>query len=176
MQPCPGRYVSLHSMDNSLCCVCQKPKATLVCGICKNPVCKKCAQFTGEESFSFLTKIPENLTHGTYCGPCFDEQVAPELAVYEETMERAKDVAIFFKDQGKETRWVKRSKEIFKVLECPDRDETLMRLAFQAAQKNFNSLVDVDLVSEKIRNGSYQTQKWSGTAVPANIESRKLGR
>lgn len=162
-------------MENT-CCVCQKPKATLVCGICKSAVCKYCAQFTQEDSFSFLAKVPEDLTHGTYCGPCFDDKVAPELAKYDDIMDRAKNVAVFFKDQGKETRLIKRGNEVFRVKDCPDRDETLMRLAFFAAQKDFNSLIDVDLVSEKIRNGTYQTQKWSGTAVPANLSDRKIGR
>lgn len=163
-------------MENIFCCVCQKPKANLVCGICQSAVCKKCAQFTEEDSFSFLDKIPPHLTHGTYCGPCFDAKVAPELASYAETMEKAKDVAVFFKDQGKETRLIKRSNEVFRVKDCLDRDETLLRLAFFAAQKDFNSVIDVDLVSEKIRSGTYQTQRWSGTAVPANISDKKINR
>lgn len=163
-------------MEKSHCCVCQKPNATLVCGICKSAVCKKCAQFTYEDSFSFLAKVPEDLTHGTYCGPCFDDKVAPELAAYADTMERAKNISVFFKDQGKETRLVKRSNEVFRVEDCDDREETLLRLAFFAAQKGYNSLISVDITSEKIRSGSYQTQKWSGTGVPANISDRKLNR
>jgi hypothetical protein len=69
---------------------------------------------------------------------------------------------------------VKRSNEVFRVKDCPDHDETLLRLAFFAVQKDYNSLIDVDIKSEKIRNGTYQTQKWSGTAVPANLSDKKI--
>lgn len=63
-----------------------------------------------------------------------------------------------------------------KIDNCDDREETLLRLAFVAAQKNFDGLVDVELASKKVRDGSYQTHKWSGSAVPTHIESKKLNR
>lgn len=89
-------------------------------------------------------------------------------------MERAKDVQVFFKTQGKETRLIKRLEEPYEVLDCNDEDETVMRLAFLAAKNNFNSIIDVDLKYEKIRINGYQTHKWSASAVPANIQEKNL--
>lgn len=158
------------------CCSCQKPKATLQCGLCKSAVCKNCAQFLPEGSFSFLKEIPEDLKHGTYCGPCYDSKVAPELSDYEETMERAKNIAVFFKNQSKETRLMRRAERPFKITDCADRDEALMRLAFLAAKGKYNALIDVDITSEKILSGRYQTSKWSGTGVPTTLDERRINR
>jgi hypothetical protein len=57
-----------------------------------------------------------------------------------------------------------------------DRDEALLRLAFFAAQGNYNSLVDVELTSEKVRNGGYQTLKWRGVGVPVHVNKKRLFR
>ncbi|HEY8270887.1 MAG TPA: hypothetical protein VIG33_08355 [Pseudobdellovibrionaceae bacterium] len=163
-------------MKAPFCSICQKPKATLECGICKNAICKKCAQFIDEDTFSFLPHIPVEFSTGTFCGPCFDFKVSPEIETYNQTMEAAKEIAVFFNDQGKETRLVKRLADPVQVVECKDRDETVLRLAFFAAQGNYNGIVDVDVKSEKVKNGTYQTLRWRGTAIPANIDPKKLNK
>lgn len=138
-----------------------------MCGICQEAVCKQCVQFLEEGSFSFLKQVPDRLNHTTYCGPCFDEKIAPEILAYEQLMDRAKDVAVFFKKQGKETRLIKRLEDPIRVTDCADKDEILLRLAFLAAQGNFNTLVDVEIVAEKVREGGYQRSKWQAVGVPA---------
>jgi hypothetical protein len=89
-------------------------------------------------------------------------------------MEKARNILVFMKKQGKETRLIRRLEDPVRVLNCPDHDQTLMRLAFFAAQKNYNAIIDVDLVCEKVRTGSYQTLKWSGTGIPAHVDDDKL--
>lgn len=163
-------------MEIANCCVCQKPKANLECGICSCPVCKKCVQFVEPETFSFFKKTPAALSHTTYCGPCYFEKIEPERKLYEETIEKAKNVAIFYKDQGKETRRMARSTEKFSVKKCTDRNGAIMRLAFFAAQAGYNTLVDVYLQSEKIREGSYQHLIWHAEAVPVLLSDEKLKR
>jgi uncharacterized protein YbjQ (UPF0145 family) len=155
------------------CCVCLKPKANLNCGICSQAVCKSCAQFLDENHFSFLAVIPDELQHSTYCSNCFDQKVAPELVTYNETMARAKDINVFLKNQTKESRLLKGSEEIYKVENCEDRKETLLRLAFKAAQANVNALINVDLVSTKVKIGTYQRTMWSGSGVPAHLPDKK---
>ncbi len=155
------------------CCVCLKPKANLSCGICKNSVCKSCAQFTDEDHFSFLAEVPADLKHSTFCVVCFDEKVAPQLETYNATMERAKDINVFLKNQTKESRMLKGSDEVYRVDECEDRNETLLRLAFKAAQANFNALINVDLIATKVKLGTYQKTMWSGTGVPAHLPDKK---
>jgi hypothetical protein len=163
-------------MEKNNCCTCFKPKATLTCGLCKESVCKYCAQFLQDDSFSFLPNRAAELKENTFCGPCFDSKVAPSLKEYNQLLARAKEVQVFTKDQYKETRFIKRDEDPVKITACDDRDELVLRLAFEAARKNCDGLVDVELVSTKIRNGSYQTTQWTGTGIPTQIQKEKLVR
>ncbi len=161
-------------MQNTACLTCNKPKANLQCGICHSSICKSCTQFLDEDSFSFLGNIPEQLSHTSYCAPCFDQIVAPELQIYAETMEKAKEVSVYNKTQGKETRLIKRLEEPVHVDECDDYEETILRLAFFAAKANYNSLIDMDIVSTKVKIGTYTSTKFSGTGIPAHVSPDKL--
>jgi hypothetical protein len=159
-------------MENS-CCSCLTPKATLKCGLCQDSVCKKCAQYLDEESFSFLEKVPADLSHTVYCRGCFEAKVAEPLENYNQAVEKAKNISIYLKDQSKESRLLKRKELPVRVTSCADREELILRLAFLAVQANYNGLVDVDIVGKKIRNGAYQTQEWSGSAIPTHIPDRR---
>ena len=161
-------------MEKLTCYLCQKPKATLHCGLCTESICKGCAQFLNDDTFSFLPHIPNHIKFTTYCEPCFHKNVEPELEAYNQTLERAKNILVFSKTQSKETRLIKRIEDPVRVIDCPDHDETILRLAFFAAAANFNAIVDVELSSEKVKNGSYQTSKWAGVAIPAQVNDAKL--
>lgn len=160
--------------SQKICTTCSKPKAQLACGICERVLCKNCTQFVEEDQFSFLAKIPKELSHSCYCDQCFTEKVAPAIAEYEATMERAKEISVFDKTQGKETRLFKRTEMPFQVANINDEKEVILRLAFWAAQAGFNSLIDLQTSWVKVKNGSYQTTKWSGSAVPTNVDPKKL--
>lgn len=157
-------------MENQSCVTCQKPKATLICGSCQNAVCKYCARFTDEESFAFMAQWPVALQHDTYCHGCFEEKAAPVLSQYARAMDQAKNVRVYLKKQGKETRTIKRELPTLVVKDCRDHDETILRLAFLAVEQGFNTLVDVELSWVKVKEGSYSHVKWSGSAVPARTE------
>ncbi len=161
-------------MEKPICRTCQKPKGTLECGPCQASVCRKCAQFVRENTFSFLEKVPAEIQHQTYCGQCFDSIVAPALNEYEATMERARGIIVYLKNQGEETRLIKRSEKPFKVVDCADREETMMRLAFMAASNHFNTLVDVQIDYRKVRKEAYQTTLWNGSAVPTQLDGKLL--
>ncbi len=160
-------------MELKACVTCQKSKAPLTCGLCQKSVCKSCAQFLSDEDFAFLPETPEAFSHSAYCTACFDENIANELASYNEMRELANEVIVYYKTQSKETRLFKRAKEILKVSECVDRDETVLRLAFLAAQAGYNVIVDVEISAEKVRMGGYQTSKWKGTAFAAKADMGK---
>jgi len=155
------------------CSVCLKPKSVLKCGLCENELCKTCAQFLNDDGFSFLKVIPEELTCSTYCPQCYDRVVAPQFKTYNETMEKAKLVTVFLKNQSKESRIYKSTEPPIYVEDCPDAEETLLRLAFIAVQNHFNGLVNVDITSKKVRIDGYQTQIWSGVATPTQIHNEK---
>ena len=156
------------------CCICQKPKTTLVCGVCQQDTCKSCTVFLEADQFSFLQVKPDFLSHPAFCSVCYTEKVSPEVTMYNETMEAAKNIAVFEITQGKETRLIKRKEAKLTVTDCPDKNETMLRLAFLAAQKGFNSIIDVDIKPKKIKEGKYQHTMWSGTAIPANVTDSRL--
>jgi hypothetical protein len=163
-------------VDSSVCLSCRRPKATVECEVCFEPVCKNCEKFLDASTFSFYEFIPEPLSHTHYCPSCYDAQVAPALESYEEIMERARGAYIFFETQKKQIPLLKRSKETLKVEACEDRDETILRLAFLAAEQGFNSVVEVKVISEKVRNEGYQKTRWSGVGVAAEVDVLKMAR
>jgi len=166
--------VSVFAMDHQKCETCGKPKAQLQCGLCQAAICKACAQFLEPEAFAFLPKRPEALSFDTYCGPCFDANVTPGLLSYQQSLEQAKNVEVFNKSQSKETRLIKRIAAPVQVQNCPDHDEAVLRLAFLAIEAGYNGIVDLELKSQKHKNGSYQTTTWSGTATPAQVRENSL--
>lgn len=161
-------------MEKQVCITCGKPKSHLECGICHEVVCKNCAQILPEDSFSFLPTIPAHLSIPLFCAPCFDQKVAADWKLYEDTMEMAKEVLVYYKKQGKETRLVKRFADPIQVISCQDHDETILRLAFLAAQNKFNALVDLEMNIVKVGAGSYQKNTYTATAIPAHIFPDKM--
>jgi hypothetical protein len=160
-------------MENS-CVVCFKPKPTLSCGSCQEAVCKKCAQFLDEGSFSFMSEVPALLKHTTFCGPCFDRSIAPALADYAAALDKAKGIVMFYKEDSKQTRFFSRKEKEFKI-EGPDKEEVLLRLGYHAVEKGFNAMVDVEVNSKKIRKGgTYTTTSWSGVGIPTQVTSKRL--
>jgi hypothetical protein len=159
---------------SNLCKTCRKPKANFSCGLCEEPICKSCTQFLTEGSFSFLRKIPQELTHSSYCTSCFDEKVSAPLAEYEEIMDRAKEVMVFSKDQAKMTGHLKRKEDPFSVENVEDEQEAIMRLAFFAAQDNFNCLLDVQIKNKKIIVGSHKKTIFNATAIPITIDPKAV--
>jgi hypothetical protein len=174
--------VVYHLPMKIVCCVCQKPKPGLICGSCQSPVCKSCALTLGEYDFRYsperLTKFfvqnQEDHVPPVFCGPCYDANVAPDLAKYESTLTTAKAISVFFKTQSKETRLIKRREDLVKVKDCPDYDDAILRLAFQAAVVDCNALIDVTLDSRKLKIGGYSKTVWTGTARPAKVTERAL--
>ncbi|MEK7356957.1 MAG: B-box zinc finger protein [Bdellovibrionota bacterium] len=156
------------------CSSCSTPKANLTCRSCEAALCKACAQFVDVERFSFYAPPANEALAGAYCLTCFETEIAPEAAKYDGLMARAKDITVFFTEQGKETRLIKRSDTKFSVERCADRDETILRLAFFAAKAGFDTLVDIDLIYEKRRDGSFKIAHWKGTAVGAKPDPRHL--
>jgi hypothetical protein len=154
-------------MEDTSCVSCLKLKATLRCGLCESSVCKSCARFLDDDSFSFLAERPKDLQHTTYCPTCFEAKVSAPLDAYNELMEKAGNVAVYLKNQSKETRSMKRAEGILQVNDCADRDEVQMRLAFQAVQAGYDALILVELIPTKVRSGAYQTTSWSATGVAA---------
>ena len=161
-------------MQKEECICCRKPKATLECEVCNEMVCKGCSQALDQATFAFREAIPEILTHNLYCSACYDQHVAPELDAYNEILDRAREVFVFFTTQRKEIPLIRRSKETFQVKNNNDRDETILRLGYFAAKDNYNAITEVNVFAEKVRNGGYQTSTWQGSGIPALVDADKM--
>jgi len=162
-------------MEKIVCQTCVSEKTALRCGLCDEATCKSCSQFLDSDAFSFLPEIPAPLSKEVYCHACFESQVRSAKEDYERTMAAAANIDVYFKDQGKETRLIPRSKTIKYVInECADRDELILRFAFRAVLDGFKTLVDVDITPVKMRDGTFQRTIFKGTAVPANAEEKHI--
>lgn len=158
-----------------ICSSCRQPKSSqgYHCGVCQRSLCKNCAQFLDDSFFSFLKNIPEELKYASYCAPCYDQIVAPAKESYLRVMKRAKGFYVFYK-KDKKVPVESRARFKVSVENCSDRKETILRLAFLAADEPYNAVIEVDVVSKKIRNYGYQKLSWSGTAFPAQIRVSQL--
>ena len=161
-------------MEKLVCATCLDAKTPLKCGLCDEPSCKSCSHLLGEDAFSFLPVVADYLTKGVYCHACYESKISAEHQAYEKTMKAAEQIDVYLSDQGKETRWVRRDADPIIIAECDDRDEIQMRLAFQAVLGGFSTIVDVDIVGKKIRQGSYQKTVYSGYAMPTKPQERQI--
>ena len=123
-----------------------------------------------------MEKIPEPLTHPHYCPECFGSQVAEPLTRYQEVLSAAREAFVFFVTQRKGVPVLKKDKVPVRAEGREDRDEVILRLAFQAAEKGHNAIIECDVKSEKKRNAGWQKMLWSGTAFPATVDVAKLER
>lgn len=152
------------------CKTCRKPKAPYSCGLCHDHMCKAHAQFLTENFSALRKEVPETLKHSTYCIPCFDDQIAAPLADYNEKMEKARDVIIYSKEQSKLTRLIKRKTDPYKVENCEDEQEALMKMSFYAVEDGFNCLIDVQFQTRKIISGSHKKTMFAASGVPVTID------
>lgn len=121
-----------------------------------------------------MPKRPAGLEHSCYCNACYDQHVANALNDYEQTLAKAQEILVFDKSQSKETRLIRRLEKPLSVEQGLDEQEVTLRLAFMAAEKKYNSIIDMDIKATKVRQGAYQTTIYSGKAIPANVSDHKL--
>jgi hypothetical protein len=162
--------------QTAICVSCRKPQAQHECALCFEPVCKSCEFFLEEGTFAFLQSVHEDLRHSYYCAACYDRTVEPALAAYREKIEEAKQVFFFFDSRKKPIQVLKRAREIIEVTHCLDRDETILRLGFMAAELGFNAIVDAEVKGEKVRDHGFQKLNWRGKGWPAKVDRERLER
>ncbi len=161
-------------MSLNICEQCLSKKTAITCSSCSKYTCKKCVQFVDEYSFEFIEYLPASLQDKGFCSVCYDEHVDQELSHYQNLMELAKNINVYKKEQSAETRLMRREKKPIKVEDCNDRQSTLMRLAFLAAQQGYETIVDVELNPKKIKQGGrYKKIVWNGSAVPIDSKKQK---
>jgi hypothetical protein len=161
------------------CQVCLSAKATSSCGLCSCSVCKKCRVALDPEAFLYMPKIPAALSHANYCVPCYDTQVAPARSDYEVLAEKAKDIYFLTKAYPGYIRVLRRHTRRVVIEDCADRRDTILSMAYQAAQLGMNALIESEVESFNTRKGhsrGYQSARWKGSAMPALVDGDQLER
>ncbi len=154
-------------MEKSECQSCLSNITTLKCDLCQNSCCKDCTIFIDEDVFELVSMLPAKIYDKGLCSNCFNTEASPIIEEYKEILEKAKLVNVYDTDQTQETYKMPRHEKPLFIPECDDREETLLRLAFLAAQRGFNTLVDVDLQATKSKQpGTYKKHVWSGRGIP----------
>jgi hypothetical protein len=131
--------------------------------------------FLAEETFPLESSLPSELKHTFYCASCYDQHVEPFRSEYEATLEQAKQINVIFKGSKSSHRVLRKADKAMSIENMPDRDETILKLAFHAARGGYNSIIDVEVTSQKVRNEGYQKMSWSGKGTPAEIKSHEMG-
>src|ERR1700683_3937734 len=95
--------------DLKTCTSCHAGNAELICGLCRKDICKSCTEHLGNDSFSFMKKVPKELLASKYCFFCYSSHVLPAKKNYKEVMNRAKEIFIIEKAPRKPLPILKRS-------------------------------------------------------------------
>ena len=127
-----------------------------------------------DTTFSFLEAVPEELQHHHYCQTCHAQTVEPELEKYQAMLALAREVFFFFSTRKKTFLIDKKAREEIFVKDCVDRNETILRLGFKAAQLGFNAVVDAEVEWDKVRDHAFQKTLWKGRGTPAQVDAEKL--
>ncbi len=122
-------------MSQSECISCRRLNAKHTCGVCSELVCKSCVQVLSDQAFALQPRLPEELSHIYYCFPCFEQHVVPAQEKYEGILGQAKEVLFFFQTQRKPIPLISKGNVQLQVAACVDRDETILRLGFMAAEQ-----------------------------------------
>ncbi len=161
-------------MARQICVLCNKNKTSLFCDSCGDVSCKNCVEFIDEDHFEWLSLLPDDLKNRTFCRNCYNQGIDDRIIRYRDIAEKAKKVDVFSKTQTKETRRIKRVEDPIRVVDCEDKAEALLKLAFITADKGFDTIIDTEITSKKVGEGkSYKKLIWSGTGVPADPSLKK---
>lgn len=139
-------------------------------------MCEKCGAEPPRGAFQLQESAAPELKHLHYCPRCYTDRIEPALEKYVETLTLAREVFVFFVTQRKGIPLLKKSKETIRVTEQVDRDESILKLAFMAAERGFNAIIETDVKAVKKRNEGWQNNVWGGTAIPAQVDPAKMER
>jgi hypothetical protein len=158
------------------CITCRRLKADQFCGLCGQSICRGCEISLEEGAFSFLAEVKPELEHLHYCQACHASTVEPELEAYNAMKAQARGVFFFFDTRKQQIPTLKKSREKIEVKACVDRNETILRLGFIAAQQGYNAVINAQVVATQMRDHGYQKTNWSGVGYPAMVDGDRLDR
>jgi hypothetical protein len=103
-----------------------------------------------------------------------EQPVEKEMMEDRATLKRARSVFFLDKPRRRPLPILKKSADALSVTGCADREETILRLGFLAAEKGFNAVIRAEVFPKKIRNAGYQKMEWTGTGFPAVVDEERI--
>jgi hypothetical protein len=128
---------------------------------------------TGSEEFLYETEPTKKPTGATYCGRCEDTVLLPLRQNYTDTFNAAKAVSVVPKNYRGRVTVIRKANVTLHTGPWADKSQAELALAFGAAKKGFNAILQADFFGKKVRNHGYQHTEWTGSAVPADIQERQ---
>jgi hypothetical protein len=105
-----------------------------------------------------------------------DSVIEPALEAYREQLANAKNAYFFTPAFKKRIPVLKKAKSRVQIKGTPDRDETILRLAFLAIEQGHNAVIEAEVSAQKVRNEGYQKSLWVGSGLPVTIDLTKFER
>ena len=109
-------------------------KKNLKCVVCEALLSKDETEIVDENTFTLLEKWPSGIKVGVHCFACFEAHVRADGDAYNEKVEQAKNVNVFYATQSKESRVGVRVGRPIEDKDCADLDEVVLRLAYKALE------------------------------------------
>ena len=109
------------------------------------------------------------------CGLC-NEPVCKSCVIAMESEAFTKDVYFLTKAYPGYVRVLRKHTKRVVVEDCADRRDTIVRMAFFAAELGFNAIIEAEVESFKTRSHGYLSSRWKGSAMPAQIDGEQLER
>ncbi len=153
--------------------MCRLPRADRACDGCSEHLCRTCSIIISpEEDFCFEIEPTRKPTGSTFCGLCEDRILNPLREKYAETLAAARQVNVIPKAYRGRVTIIKKGTHILVTGPWADTKQAELALAFLAARKGFNAIINTQVVSKKVRNFGYQRTEYNATALPADINER----
>lgn len=156
------------------CALCHSEKNLRSCESCDSPVCRDCITHLEPERFRFHPTPPKLWRKKHFCLNCFEEKVAPELAHYDEMVEKSEEITIVSKAFRGQVPCIKRMQEPSHVKDHLDLKEAVAHLKFLAAWEGFDAVVGVENFSTKVRRHGYQHMEWKVVGHFAHLDRRRF--
>jgi len=160
-------------MSASTCETCGQRPATLNCESCNKAICKKCRKLLETAAFDFWQKVPKEISHSLYCENCWELNVVPAQIRYDELMAKAEQTFYVSKNYPGYVRIFRKHTKKVEVTDCRDRKEAQLRMAFQAAELGFNSIIEAEIDSKKARSNERSSTLWWASSLPADIDGER---
>ena len=158
-----------------ICIFCDSEKANWTCENCNNTICKKHLSKLNPEDYSIKSLNPPKVfSQTTFCIDCFESIVQPEIEIFNEQLEKAKNVGIWTENYRGKLPITKKALKPIQFKDFTDKKDLILALAFRAIEMGFNGVIELKWKSSKVRKNEYQKMIWEGQGLPVELPEEWL--